>query len=256
MTTLPKGIDLLKQSWQIFKQKVKILLLIQLVPLAAAVPLIIIAGAVGMINEQGQALTPEVWGSNEIAVLLVMMVIGVLGFLLQLWAQIAMILAIDNPAVGENFKALFQKARPLLLPYLGITARSFLIIFGGVLLLVIPGIIFAIWYCMSAYALVLEGKHGMEALRTSKSYVKGKTGAVVSRLAVLAVIALLLYVVPGGIFEAAHLKPVGDVFSGAVSFVFGPVSTIYLYLLFRALRDMKMGEQSVIPATEPESSGS
>ena len=39
---LPKATDLLKQSWEIFKQKIKILIQIQLVPFVVAIPLLVI----------------------------------------------------------------------------------------------------------------------------------------------------------------------------------------------------------------------
>ena len=42
---LPKATELLKQSWEIFKQKIKILIQIQIIPFIVAILLLVMMGA-------------------------------------------------------------------------------------------------------------------------------------------------------------------------------------------------------------------
>ena len=49
-----------------------------------------------------------------------------------------------------------------------------LIVLGGILLLVIPGIIFIIWYAFATMAVILEEKRPREALAFSHSLVRGR----------------------------------------------------------------------------------
>lgn len=70
----------------------------------------------------------------------------------------------------------------LLRPTLHVIARQFIFVFLGLIALVIPGIIMAIWYAFSQIALILDGKTGMEALTFSKTLVKGRIFQVLYRI--------------------------------------------------------------------------
>jgi hypothetical protein len=55
---------------------------------------------------------------------------------------------------------------------------------GGTLLLIIPGIIFAVWYSFTSYAVIFEVLKGLNAMRASKSLVVGRWWPILWRLAV------------------------------------------------------------------------
>ena len=245
---LPKATDLFRQSWQMFKQKIKILILIQLVPFFAAIPILIVMEAMGLLEER-PALS-AIDGASLIMALLMLFFITV-GLMLQFWAQAAMILAIDSPVGTFSFKDVFRRSRPLIWPYAWVSALTFFIIFLGIVALIIPGIIFALRYWMGSYTVLLEGKRGMEALRTSKSYAQGNLGKILTKGAFLFLIAAAVFMVPGGILDAVHLKPLSDIYTTLASLVFSPVAAIYGYLLYRGLRDMKSSQQTIAPVPAP-----
>ena len=244
---LPKATELLKQSWEIFKQKIKILIQIQIIPFIVAIPLLVMMGAAGLLDEKGSKSFSDV---NFIAVLAII-ALGVLAGVVQLWAQIAMIKAIVDPD-SQNIKEMFRQSRHLILPYLWVSVLIGLIVLGGFILLIIPGIIFAFWYCFSPYALILENKRGMEALRTSKGYVKGNIGKIFSRYVLLMLLALVVFAIPSGVLGGLHLKAVGDIYTWVVSLVFSPVAAIYSYLIYRRLQDMKASTGSLTANAQPE----
>ncbi len=238
---LPKATDLLKQAWGIFKQKIKTLVLIQLVPFAIAIPLIMMMGAAGLLKEEGAKGLSE----TNLIVVLAIIALSVLAGVVQLWAQIATIMAIADPN-PQNMKEMFRQSRPFILPYLWVSVLIGLIVLGGFILLIIPGIIFAFWYCFSPYAVILENKRGMEALRASKSYVKGNIRMIFSRYVFLVVLAILVFGIPSIILG----KALEDVYTSVASLIFSPVAAVYAYLIYRSLRDAAQ-TPAIVPAVPP-----
>ena len=49
-----------------------------------------------------------------------------------------------------------------------------LTVFGGILLLVVPGLIFLVWFGFSSQALLLDGKRGLDALTASRQIAHGR----------------------------------------------------------------------------------
>lgn len=82
-----------------------------------------------------------------------------------------------------------------------------LAIFGGMILLIIPGIIFAIWFAFPMYAIIFDNKKIVESLSFSKSLVSGRWWAVAGRMIVpgivFAFIALGLQLIIAIPFEFA-----------------------------------------------------
>lgn len=247
-TTLPKATDLLKQSWQMFKQKVKILILIELVSFLGAIPFVILFGATGLMGSSGAKASALVFFPIIIALV-------IFALTLQLWAQTAIIFTIDSSEPVLNFKDLFRRARPFIISYLWVSILVGLIVFGGFILLIIPGIIFAFWYCLSTYTVVLEGQRGMEALRTSKSYVKGNIGQIFAKGVFLIIVALVVYGIPSIIFDGIGLKGLSNIYRGVAGVVFSPLATIYFYLIYRGLRDAKAGSENFTPPQFPSLEG-
>ena len=66
------------------------------------------------------------------------------------------------------------QTRKLFLPVVTVGFLYSLIVFGGILLLIIPGILFLVWFGLAQLAVILEQKRGREAFMFSKSLVKGR----------------------------------------------------------------------------------
>jgi hypothetical protein len=45
---------------------------------------------------------------------------------------------------------------------------------GGLLLLIVPAFIFAVWFSFTQFIVILEGKRGAQALQASREFVTGK----------------------------------------------------------------------------------
>lgn len=103
-----------------------------------------------------------------------------LGCTMMIIRVLAQIVKNDKPdSILEEFK---QGAR-LIWPALLSSILVGLAVLGGFILLVIPGIIFAIWFAFTAYAVALDEKKGVHALRASHELVRGRWWQVFWRLA-------------------------------------------------------------------------
>lgn len=81
-------------------------------------------------------------------------------------------------SLGEGLR----NAKPLLWLLVVGAILYTLIVLGGLILLVIPGIIFMVWYGFYSYEVIFNNQRGMAALRESKKIVQGRWWSVVWRL--------------------------------------------------------------------------
>lgn len=128
----------------------------------------------------------------DMAVNVILLIVIAACLVFVLWASLAITLAagalVKNgavPGVKQTFGATGQFIWPAIYTAFFVIVA---IIFGA-LLLIIPGIIFAVWYSFTVYTLVLDGQKGFNALKLSKLLVVGRWWAVLWRL-----------VVPAGLF--------------------------------------------------------
>lgn len=122
---------------------------------------------------------------NDIISAAIVVVVSLPAYLAQFLATIVFVLAIDSVLRGEDFepRKLAEVALKKIWPVLLVASLTALAALGGFLLLIIPGIIFSIWYAFSYYEVVLGDVRGLEALKKSKELVKGRFWAVLWRLA-------------------------------------------------------------------------
>jgi fatty acid-binding protein DegV len=107
-------------------------------------------------------------------------------------------------------------------PFLWLMCLVAYIIQGGILLFVIPGIIFLVWFFPSQFIIFTEEDRGMNALLKGRAYVSGNFWDVLLRLFILCLLSWVAGMVP----------LIGMIF-------FAPFMFIYMYLVYQELRDIK-----------------
>lgn len=90
----------------------------------------------------------------------------------------------------EAIKDSFRKLGPLI----GTWILMYLAIFGGLILFIIPGILFALWFALSQHVVVIEGIAGRAALSRSKKLVRNHLGTLLMLGLVMFMISFLLYI--------------------------------------------------------------
>lgn len=150
------------------------------------------------------------------------------------------------------FKTLTQEANKLLNPVAIVLLLQILAVAGGFILLIIPGIIFLIWYSFSQIAAVLEHKKGKEALSFSHNLVKGRFFRVAWRMIsgpillgfLFSTIMGMVYVLVGSLTKTdvvpllsqAKTPPWMDLLQSVGDVFFVPLLALYFILLYQDLK--------------------
>ncbi|MDD4995317.1 MAG: hypothetical protein PHW53_02555 [Patescibacteria group bacterium] len=180
--------ELIKKSWSIYFANFKTLILIAVWSLIPAVAMILVV-----------LIPQELW----ILSMLLAIVAGIGTMIVGLWVFATMTAIIAKIYDGEQYdvKAISQNAWTKIIPLLWVSILTGFAVFGGTLLFLIPGIIFAVWFTFSSVINVLEGTRGTAALKQSKQLVTGKWWAVLWRLvACYFVYGIIFYIVTAILF--------------------------------------------------------
>lgn len=160
-------------------------------------------------------------------------IFSVVGSVISILATIALVNAV---ARGTNFAASYRVGLKLFWVAIWISILEVVAVIGGTVLLVVPGIVMAIALLFATYALVIEDKRGVHALRQSRAYVKGHWWAVVGR----ELIVLAILVAAMAIIYSPTLALGGVVAGGVVYLVilvcFTAFSVAYTYEMYENLR--------------------
>lgn len=229
--TLAAPTDLLKEAWKIFKTNLTIFMGIAVVPFL----IWFLFNFLSFIPED-QALM-----AGALAILL-----GVVGFIVSFWSQLALFHAAKKEG-NISIKKAYSKARGGILSFLWIGTLSSFIVAGGSVLLIIPGIIFGIWFSFALYVFVEENTKGFNALLKSKQYVEGFFGSVLWRqlfFGLISIVLILPIAIVGGLVPGVSADLVVNIVS---VIVLAPFGVIYIYLLYRQLRKIK-GAPSFSPS--------
>ncbi|MFA5076176.1 MAG: hypothetical protein WC480_02030 [Patescibacteria group bacterium] len=209
-------------TWTVFTTHLKPLLLISLFTISPAIANQILLSIFG---EQ----PPRPIG-------LISSILIVLSIATSIWGSIALITFLKEN--GQlNISDAFNKNANLFWAYLWLMIIVSLIVLGGFVLLIIPGIIWAIYFCLASYSLVCEGIRGYAAAKRSKQLVKGYWWAVFGRLFLLGLTLIAIF------FVFSPFIILGEIFYSIfiliISVLITPFSTIYSYQIYLNLKAIK-----------------
>ncbi len=223
--------ELFRNAWKIFLEHWKTLVRIAVLPLAATFLFWLILYIFQIDSPEHFKFTlPYILGFG-IAFLAL--------FFVSLLTQVALIEAVHNRAESVSVKGRLLTAWKRIYVYAGVSVLQSLIVGVGFVLLVIPGLIYAVRYFFSGYSVVLDDQKGISALNFSKNLVQGHWGEVFWKLVFMGLVALLLYIPFAVIGNATGHKAVGDFLGSLVTLIITPLSTVYIYLLYQNLKSVK-----------------
>jgi len=216
---LPGPIELFRRSFTIYREKFWTLIALVFTPalfnaLLSAISIPVDSGAV----------------LNLIFSALKFLLSGAIG----LWSAIALILAIG---LKTNVVDSYRQSLVKILPYFWVYILSALAIFGGLILLIVPGIVFAVWFYAALFIVIFEKEGGLSALLKSRAYIIGQELKVLWRIIVLALFYLLILLIVGLI-----ILPLGESWNWLVQLLLlfvTPLVVIYPFLIYRSLRELK-----------------
>ena len=237
---MPSVLALLQLTWRLYKENVSLLLGYSAWILVPYIFLIVVE------------MTPIPSGIETA----VQTILYLLQILLIVWATNAMIVVTFAAIRKKEIKldVLGGKAWRLVPPGIVVAVLNTLIILGGLLLLLIPGLIFSVWYGFSQMEVVLHKKRGWQALAASQTLVHGRFWPVAWRLVAGPVILLLGYVFIVAILIATTLFTVSpeaaliaqptlwqEVIASILDMLALPLFVIYSTLVYLDLHDSRKG---------------
>lgn len=173
--------------------------------------------------------------------------LGSLVFMVVVWplVQAALIYVISGVILGEQLSAgeAFRRARGRIIPLFGTQFLAGIVVVLGLLLLVVPGIIFALWFMLIAPVVVLERISGSRGMSRSKELMRENLG---KGFALSAIVSLLGWCVGFGAGFVLAILPLPhpaffDVGLLLVQAVVLPIQTAPMILLYYDLRVRKEG---------------
>lgn len=101
---------------------------------------------------------------------------GLADGVLWLWIGVIMIVLARQLAVGKEVdtNVVPWYALSVLGSFAWVGLLQALVVAGGILLLVIPGLVFLVWFGFAPQALLLDGKKGLDALTASRELSRGR----------------------------------------------------------------------------------
>jgi hypothetical protein len=145
---------------------------------------------------------------------IIIAIIFLVTLLFTFWTTVALTFALKALMDGEtntSWRAMFDKAYPMLWPFALTSLLVGFAVIGGTLLFIIPGIIFTIWFCFSTYVVLFDGQKGVAALKASKSLVVGRWWSILIRIVVPNLVFLVVFMLVETIisYPLARFLPLG-----------------------------------------------
>ncbi|MBI4215105.1 MAG: hypothetical protein HY602_00060 [Parcubacteria group bacterium] len=216
-SSLPSTVSLLRDTWKLYQQKILNILSI------FAIPIVFYLFA----DQAGAVIS-----SPAINLLLQFFV-----FLVYTWSHTALL-----QTILFDYKVIeaYSQSKRYIIPLLWATFLYVLILAGGLLLFVIPSLVFLIWLHFYHWVLLAENKKGFSALLQSHAYVSGYGWLIAARLAaitfILAFISSLLYIA----ILWLPLVWLQNLLSLMVYYILIiPLFFIYTFLIYKQLKETK-----------------
>ena len=233
---LPRKRDLIKSAWNYMSSRLDLVALL-------AIPSVVIAVLDYFISVTDVASSLPVVTVLSVGIFALVVVAVML--------QVAVIHTTIKHAQGAAvpFADSFAWARSHFFLWLWLVVLSGLVLLGGWMLFIVPGIIASVYIAFSQYVFVGEGLTGMAALQRSRQLVYGKFSAVLWSLLVMMLFVIAIYI-PVAIVVALLVSVVPasmeglipSLIEGMVSGLVGVFVAYYMTGLYRALQDMNPAE--------------
>lgn len=227
---LPGIFEIIKRSFVIYFAKgnflyfLKIALLNLGITLGLVVPIIVTSGFFSkepIVQQIGPAVTVFI---PTIVLILAMVLWGLL-------MQATVVVAVSSVVAGKGLgiKKTIKVAWGKLGRFFVTNLASSLIILVGFIFLIIPGLIFMVWYQFSQYLIITREIRPIEAIRESKRLVSGYFWPVVGRLLGITLFFIIFQVALG------FIRVLGPLLIALMT----PYYVLVPYLLFDSLRKVK-----------------
>jgi len=205
---------LFRDSWEVYIRRIGVLMGLYLL---AILFLVLPVGVFTLFGAAVSIALPDLSGPLVGAGILTGMVVGIVALF---WGLAAMVYAVADDTL--DMKSALKRGWSRVWAFAWVFSLAGFIVTGGFLLLVVPGIIFSVWFFLSQFVLAVEDERGMRALLKSKAYLQGNFFEVLFRLFIIWLLSSAIGMVP--------------ILGAVLSLLFVPYMMIYGWLIYDDLR--------------------
>jgi len=134
--------------------------------------------------------------SENIGFFLLSFLIGIITFLVSVFAYASLTYGVLNKKKLIDFKSSLVGGKKNYFRYLGFSVVTTIFLTGLTILFIIPGIIFGVFWCFASFILIKEGKGIMDSLRESHRLVKGRWWKTFGFLILIFLVMFLITLIP------------------------------------------------------------
>jgi uncharacterized membrane protein len=212
-------IEYIKEAWGIYTKKENFVFFARIMAVLA-----LLSTAIGFVTSY---FYPADYIKNidfsNVPMFIGFLAISLISLIIGLWSQSTQYLSVIK--MGDSEVEILKLGYYKIIKFWTISLVVGIIITFGAILLIIPAIIFGVWYGFSVF-LVLDKNMGVfEALKASKQMVKGKSWKILGRSAVFVLFTIIISILLSVIPYAGSLL---------LSFI-APLFLLPFYLLYRDL---------------------
>jgi len=220
---------LIKSTWADTKMKLKSWLIAYLIIIGVGFGVLLLFIMLFGGGVAGLLISQYLETSVFIVTISVMIICGI-------WLQYGLIRLVISDAPPKPTAILFQFKIFRLLGFFGLVIVTALIVMGGYLLLLIPGLILSVYLLFASIVYIKEQVGMFEALQRSVYYVTDNFGAVVLRFLVLVGLVIVCNI----LISVFNLVPLlGKLISIVFGFIWSLYAQVYLYQLYKSLVAVK-----------------
>lgn len=228
----PKASEILNHSWGLFKSRYKTLVYISLAPISAVFLGGLVAGVLAAMQKD-----------HNLAFTLFICGLILLFIFLSLWGFCALIHNVMDEQQDIGFRESYTRSSHDIWPLILAGLLTGLAVFGGMLLLIVPGIIFGFWFSQTYYVVISEKLGAVEAMKKSKAYVQGNIKHIFLKGLYIgfigAIIGIIISIIFGTLDKILKITLLYPITNLAFQILWYPLATVYAYKVFTYLKASK-----------------
>ncbi len=235
-----KSKDLIKESWQVYSKNLLKFIEVLVYGIIGIFPFIIVSILSFIYFSLFGDKVPDFVNVISIIITIIALVISFyIAIVYSIRSKVASILLLKNnfTSAKENF----NEAKPYFVKFLGVSVLLVVLVIAWGFALIIPALIFAIYYGFAQYVLVVEGKRPFSAIERSYDLVSGYFWPVFGRLALAGFIGLVIYwfiSLPLDNMVEGELAYMGySFFVNIVWAIISPYFLVYVYKVYQSLKE-------------------
>lgn len=226
--------DLFSETFRIYKKRIWTFLGLEAIPFAVYFIFLAVFGVATFSSLGFSAIFGEAGLKIGAGIMAIVLFFWLFSIILNFWVSASLVFAIKERGQKIGVKESLGKGRNKLISYIWVSFLGGIIVFGGFLFFIIPGVIFGILFSMAAYVLICEGLRGGSALQRSKELVSGNWWEVFGKIVFFSFILWIVSAVLGAFFSFIF-QPASII----INFAIIPLPVIFSFLIYEDLKKIK-----------------